>query len=80
MYFNSGDNLIQFNRNRTDKHSEDDFQIYANRKYCFQLAYDEQVLDIKWYNLGHRDEAEPGFSGEGVQAKKWNPKAVIATN
>ena len=78
MYFNSGDNLLQLSKNRSEKQSEDDFQIHSNRKYCFQLAYGEQVLDIKWYNYGKPDDSE----AKGVEeaGKKENPKAVIATN
>lgn len=67
LYYNVSENLLQFSKNRSEqKYSEDDFQIYQNRKYSFKLAYDEKVIDIRWYSFS---------SSSG-----GNPKAVIVSN
>lgn len=49
MLYNVSENLLQFSKNRVDKYSEDDLSIYSNRKYSFQLSYDEHVVDICWF-------------------------------
>jgi len=42
---------MQFSKNRMEKNSEDDLNIYSNRKFSFQLSYDEHAIDIRWYNI-----------------------------
>ena len=50
MFYNISENLIQFSKNKSEsKYQEDDFNL--NRKYLFQFAYGERVIDIKWYNF-----------------------------
>jgi hypothetical protein len=35
LFYNVGENLLQFSKNRVDKHEDEDFSVYTNRKYCF---------------------------------------------
>lgn len=52
MYYNITENLIQFSKNKSEsKYAEDDYGLYANRKYSFMLAYGERVMEIKWYGF-----------------------------
>ena len=67
MFYNVSENLLQFSKNKADsKYAEDDFGIYSNRKYSFQLSYDERVMDVRWFNFKYTDSNKA--------------KAVIASN
>ena len=77
MFYNISENSIQFSKNRSEsRYQEDDFGIYVNRKYSFKLAYDERVIDIKWYNFNNEfQEVHRG----GDAAKGSRPGRNVAS-
>ena len=51
-YYNVTENLIQFSKNRSEsRFNEEEFGIFQNRNYSFQLSYDERLIDLRWFNL-----------------------------
>lgn len=44
--------MIQFSKNRSEsRFNEEEFSIFQNRNYSFQLSYDERLVDLRWFNL-----------------------------
>ena len=77
MFYNIEENSIQFSKNRSEpRYQEDDFGIYVNRKYSFKLAYDERVIDIKWYNFNNQFQAT---SQGGNASKGGRPQGVASS-
>lgn len=58
--------------------------MYANRKYSKELAYDERVMDVKWFNTDYGSVAasvnfmKPPKLGGANSGE--NAKAVIVSN
>jgi hypothetical protein len=78
MYYNVSENSIQFSKNRNDpKYPEDDFGIYVNRKYSFKLAYDERVIDIKWYNFNNPSKEKQESPDKGRDRSRGRSKSPI---
>jgi len=82
MFYNISENSIQFSKNRSEsRYQEDDFGIYVNRKYSFKLAYDERVIDIKWYSFNNefQEVSRGGDASKGSRNQRGMASAVFTS-
>lgn len=50
LYYNITENVLQYSKNKSEsKYNEEEYGIYVNRNYCFKLAFDEKVRDLKYF-------------------------------